>query len=221
MKKGCVLKDSDPLISQKVQSLNVDWYYTWGQNPIKGLDVPFVPMVWGKKSPIPAMQDSILVLNEPDRSDQSNVSVSDALSIWNTVTAKRKGSPAVAANAVTSQWFIEFMNKANPDFICIHWYGPPHVDSLLQIVDTLHDKYMVPIWITEFSVAQWNLSKPMYTVSDVTQFMKTVIPELNARPFIERYAWKTRDQSDQNMGTSALFQPDGSLTPLGKLYASL
>lgn len=217
-KKGCVLKDS---VAQKVKSLNVDWYYTWNQNPIEGLDVPFVPMVWGKKSPIPATQDIILVLNEPDRPDQSNVSVSEALNIWNTVSAKRKGSPAVAANAVTSQWFIDFMSKARPDFICIHWYGPPHVDALLQIVDTLHDKYMLPIWITEFSVAQWNSSKPMYSVDAVSQFMKTIIPELNARPFVERFAWKTRDQSDPNMGTSALFQPDGSLTSLGKLYASL
>lgn len=220
-KKGCVIKDTDPLITQKIQSLNVKWYYTWGQEALAGVNLPFVPMVWGKKSPIPASQNVILVLNEPDRPDQSNVTVTEALSIWNSVKAQRRGSPAIAANPLKSPWFNEFMNKAKPDFICIHWYGPPHTDSLLQLVDTLHDKYMLPIWITEFSVAQWDTTKPLYSVDSVSHFMRDIVPELNTRPFIERYAWKTRDQSDPRMGTSALFDAQGNLTVLGKLYASL
>jgi hypothetical protein len=51
--------------------------------------------------------------------------------------------------------------------------------------------------------------------------MEAVVPELNKRSYIERFAWKTRATSDINMGTSALFNDDGSLTALGSLYASL
>jgi hypothetical protein len=44
---------------------------------------------------------------------------------------------------------------------------------------------------------------------------------MEARPFVERYTWKTRDTSDTKMGTSALFTVDGALTELGQLYKSI
>jgi hypothetical protein len=37
---------------------------------------------------------------------------------------------------------------------------------------------------------------------------------------VERYCWKTRTLSDPNMGSSSLFNDDGSLTDLGVLYKS-
>lgn len=219
MKKGCVLKNSES--SDKVDSLNVSWYYTWNNKKIPNVKVPFVPMVWGKNSVIPYSSDIILVLNEPDRPDQSNITVIEALNIWNSVNATKKGSPATAANALKSPWFIEFMNSAKPDFICIHWYGPPNVNSLLKLVDGLHEKYGLPIWITEFAVAQWDTTKPMYTLQEVKAFMRNIIPELESRKYVERYAWKTRDPSDPYMGTSALFDSNGQLTELGKLYSEI
>lgn len=218
-KKGCVLKNTESC--SKVNSLNVKWYYTWNNNQISGVNLPFVPMVWGKNSVIPYSSDIILVLNEPDRPDQSNVSVSDALTLWNSVNAKRKGSPATAGNPLKSPWFIEFMNSTKPDFICIHWYGPPNVNSLLSLVDQLYEKYSLPIWITEFAVAQWNTTKPMYTLQEVKAFMRNIIPELEFRSHVERYAWKTRYTTDPYMGTSALFDSTGQLTELGKLYSEI
>lgn len=219
MKKGCVLKNTES--SEKVNALNVSWYYTWSTNGIQGCSVPFTPMVWGKNSDVPQGKNTVLILNEPDRPDQSNVSVQDAIHMWNSVQASRKGSPAVAANALTSPWFNDFMTQIKPDFICVHWYGPPHTSSLLSLVDGLYSKYGLPIWITEFSVAQWNTTKPMYTLNEVSQFMKDIVQELNKRSHVERYAWKTRDPSDPFMGTSALFDSDGNLTQLGLMYSQL
>ena len=218
MKKGLVLKASGS--SEKIKSVNASWYYTWGLGSIPGTQVPFVPMVWGRGAVPQRVSGPLLIINEPDRPDQSNMTVEEALSIWSCQKADRKGSPAVAGNALKSPWFIEFMNVAQPDFICVHWYGPPHPEALLGLVDGLYAKYSLPIWITEFAVAQWDSTKPMFTVDQVSTFMKEVIPQLESRAHVERYAWKTRDQTDPCMGTSALFRDDGSLTDLGKLYAS-
>lgn len=218
MKKGAVYKNSN------ITKLNPSWYYTWGLNGIDGVvDIPFIPMVWGKKNTNTSFTDTVLVLNEPDRPDQSNVSVDDAVFLWTSIKARRKGSPATAGNALNSPWFTSFMTQVSqkPDFICIHWYGPPHPSSLLGTIDSLYQKYSLPIWVTEFAVAQWDSTKPMYSLGDVKTFMSTILPELEKRPYVERYAWKTRDQSDPNMGTSALFDSQGNLTELGQLYASL
>ncbi len=220
MKKGCVIKRTDPCGRKKVESLHVDWYYTWNLKGIDGVVVPFVPMVWGA-STIPEVQGPILCFNEPDRPDQSNISVETALNLWPKKTSARLGSPATAANPIKPGWFQDFMS-ADPmvDFVCTHWYGPPNVDSFLKRIDDLYEKYKKPIWITEFAVAQWNPEKPMFSEDAVIQFMQKVLPELEKRPHVERYAWKTRSTTDSVMGTSALFTDDGELTALGKVYQS-
>lgn len=220
MKKGAVLKNTES--AKKLESLNVSWYYTWNMKPIQNTELPFVPMIWGKNSSLPKnSQDILLILNEPDRPDQSNVTVNEAVTIWNSANATLKGSPATAANPLKSPWFTEFMTLTKPDFICIHWYGPPRPESLLKIVDGLYAKYSLPIWITEFAVAQWDTTKPVYTIEQVSEFIRNVIPELEKRDYVERYAWKTRDTTDFVMGTSALFDSVGNLTEIGKLYSQI
>ena len=49
-------------------------------------------------------------------------------------------------------------------------------------------------------------------------FMRTVLPELDRRDYIVRYAWFT-DYSSNQLWTSALFDDEGVLTPLGEFYA--
>lgn len=220
MKKGCVIKSTDSLAKIKINSLNVSWYYTWSLNKINGVDVPFVPMIFGKGSVPKDVIGPLLLLNEPDREDQSNISVETAIDIFSHTYQSKIGSPATASNPTMPGWFTNFMNaKPHIDFICVHWYGPPHISSLLNMVDKLYTMYQKPIWITEFAVAQWNTTKPMYTEKEVMDFMSQIIPELESRIYIERYAWKTRSETDINMGTSALFHDDGNLTNLGQMYS--
>jgi len=228
-KKGFVCSSSDPLLAKKVKDLNVSWYYTWSYTDLK-CAANFVPMIWGKKQ-LPFCKsvtgDTLLTFNEPDRPDQANMSVEDAASYWSTLqkTGKRLGSPASSSPALTpGGWFEKFMIAIDckVDFIAIHWYAPPNPTGFLNLLDNLYAKYKLPIWITEFAVADWKaISQTQYSVDQVKTFMKTVVPELEKRNYIEKYAWKTRNVSDPFMGTSALFNADGSLTELGKLYASL
>jgi hypothetical protein len=234
-KKGFVYPRNDPTAAAKTAALKVAWYYNWDHVATPGMPttIPYTPMSWSQTTvnnpdvmgalTIEDSTQMILGFNEPDSPKQSNMTVQLAAQLWPNIvkTGRRIGSPATAGNATTAGgWFDQFMQTTpKVHFIAIHWYAGPNPDSLLHIVDTLHAKYNLPIWITEFAVADWNTPNK-YTMDDVVTFMKAVIPELEQRSYVERYCWKTRTLSDPNMGFSSIFKDDGSLTALGQVYMS-
>jgi hypothetical protein len=228
-KKGAVLSSSDPKIVPKIRSLNPNWYYTWGTTAVLGLeDIPFTPMCWGANS-VSKLTGQIPVLlgfNEPDGAAQSNLTPTQAVGLWPKLEAvsSRLGSPAIAGNASKAGSWLETFTNSNPkfDFVCVHWYAPPNSDAFLKQIDAIYAKYQKPIWVTEFAVADWAGKYPGgYDVNLVSQFMKDACAGLEARDFVERYTWKTRTLSDTNLGTSSLFNDDGSLTALGQIYSLL
>lgn len=235
-KKGFVISRKDASACEKICALNPSWYYDWNFAAVNNIpsSIPFTPMVWGATTvadttAMTLLYDctgshAVLGFNEPDRTDQSNLSVVEALNLWPKLvsTGRRIGSPATASNPTKNGgWLDQFMfSKPKVDFIAVHWYAAPNPSLLLDTVDILHAKYALPIWITEFAVADWKTPNK-YTQTKVADFMKAIIPQLEARDFVERYCWKTRTLSDPNMGSSSLFNDDGSLTVLGQLYRSL
>jgi len=226
-KKGFVYKCTD---FTKVQQVDAKWYYNWGGSRSFGDDpaLPFTPMKWGKGTVLhmtPEMNE-LLGFNEPDGDAQSNLTPQQALSLWGGFTAsgRRIGSPATAANPIKpNSWLSQFQALGGQfDFVCLHWYAPPNSTSFLKWLDDVHAQYQKPIWVTEFAVADWFGKSPGgYPVEDVKTFMDLACRGMEARPFVERYTWKTRDTSDTKMGTSALFNADGTLTELGQLYKSI
>ena len=223
-----------------LNALRAQWYYNWGTTPTAGVSagIPFFPMAFSKTvvaSPTMMAQIAtsaqhssnhiVLTFNEPDIKPQANMTVPQALASWTPLNKMgyTLGSPATAGNPTSSTGWLSTFIQGKPaggvDFICVHWYGPPNPSALLNIVDTLWKKYNKHIWITEFAVANWTQSNA-YTVSQVAGFMSNILPALNARSYVDRYAWKDRVASDCNMGSSCLVNPDGSLTQLGLLYSS-
>jgi hypothetical protein len=233
-KKGFVY----PQITQQiVNELNIGWCYNWNTINTIELSVPYTPMCWGSApKDLVAITNlsnatELLGFNEPDGVLQSNLTVQQAISLWPQLqaTGLRLGSPATAGNPTNpTGWLAEFMTaaKANNyrvDFICVHWYAPPNADSFVKELDNLYALYNLPIWITEFSPADWkaSLANPTkYLAHDAINFMNQLIPELQSRPYIERFAWKTRPTGDPNLGFAALFNDDGSLTTVGQAYAT-
>lgn len=230
-------------IVDNINSVNAKWYYNWGYSNenMSSIDkINFTPMIWGLKSlpnvenlqvDIPGYDNVLLGFNEPDGIHQSNISVLTAIKNWPQLisTNRRLGSPATAGNPIESNsWLSEFMAQAKVfnypvDFICIHWYAPPNAVSFLKEIDTIYQMYQLPIWITEFSPADWKASTTSptkYTQQDAINFMNIVIPELEKRSYVERYTWKTRTTEDLNLGFAALFNDDGTLTEVGKAYAA-
>ena len=81
--------------------------------------------------------------------------------------------------------------KLRVDFVTIHWYGDPSPGGFLGYVEAMHKLYQKPVWITEFCPADWSAdSKPnRFNERQVQDFMRAVVPALQGRGYVERFAW--------------------------------
>lgn len=239
--KGASNGGSDALSFRQIKSLNPDWYYTW-QHTRTYTKLPFVPMIKDARRLLEqdalgfvnrelrqTHTQNLLGFNEPDHPLQANMSVDQAVRLWPLLqtTGLRLGSPATVNS--TSRWLEQFMLRAKRenlrvDFMTMHCYAWPNSDSFLRKVAALHEKYQRPVWVTEYAVADWNATKTrrsIYTRPMVEKFMRETVAGMRKMPYVERFAWKQRPINDPIMGTSSLFNLDGTMTSTGKLYASL
>ncbi len=225
-----------------VVNLKAFWYYTWGT--LVPVPTPqncdFVSMFWGAgnmtDANISATQQAkangqvkyILGFNEPDRPDQSNMTVSQALAYWPKLESLGLPLGSPAASWPTLQWFYDFMDstiaeKKRVDFICVHMYVGTDDNNFVQTLQTVYNKYHLPIWITEFATADWNASTPannQYKASDALGFMQRLLPKLDSLPYVQRYSWFSGDPNSAALWPSALIGTDGKLTTLGQWYAN-
>lgn len=226
--------------AEQVKKLNVGWHYSWGlkvpENEPKG--VYFVPMTWGKWGLDKAVEylkevkntgiaNDMLGFNEPDGKDQSNISVEKALELWSKLqeSGLRLGSPSCVH--ADNDWMKEFMagikeRKLRVDFVTFHDYGGGSTQALINKLKVVYELYGKPIWITEFAVGDWKaktVQENVHSPAKVLRFMKEVLPELDKIDWVERYAWFPAGRDNAHLGTSALFNPDFSLTTLGKYYS--
>ncbi len=240
LKKGLgVPVHADGVWLHNVSALNARWFYSWGGDEPVGIPkgVEFVPMDWGyygnqdnshgkhllKVAAQPGVK-YLLGFNEPDGKDQANISVDTALSAWPLLmqTGLILGSPACVH--ADDDWMKSFMASAQQkgyrvDFICVHWYGWSDAQSFLSYLALVHNLYHLPIWVTEFAPADWSGHRGI-SPSQVAEFMRVVLPAMEKLDYVQRYAWFSGSVDDAALGASALFNKDGSLTDLGRLYAS-
>ena len=93
-------------------------------------------------------------------------------------------------------------------------------------METIYEKYSHrPIIITEFAVADWNstsVETNKFSSENVLNFMKQVMDwmEEPSQDWILGYAWFSFDINDQYGTSSALFDSNDSLTPLGEYYST-
>jgi len=226
----------------KLDDLDVPWFYSWGAEPLSGFPslpagTAFVPMSWGRHAPAnnqatwtaggqAGLYDTLLGFNEPDLASQANMSVTEALNLWPLLesTGLRLGSPA-AAN-VSGTWMSDFMNGVQNqglrvDFLAVHRYGGANPQAFLNYIDSVHNQYNMPIWITEFAVRDGNATTPAdnkWTDQQVYNFMSDVLPGLESRNFVERYAWFPSGRDNPFVTSSSLFENNGDPTKLGRLY---
>ena len=224
-----------------------DWRSRRPSATPKGLT--FVPMIWGDHPIViwnyhPNLPASIkriihyhhsglvqdmLGFNEPDNRTQSVVSVSSALKAWPELESAGTplGSPACVLP--DSPWMKAFMRGVQRhhyrvNFMCIHWYGGPYPKAFIGMLRHIHNLFHRPLWITEFGVGDWKANKThpnIYSPQVVARYMRTVLPVLNRLPYVQRYAWfPSRKSKFTGLGTSALFNKNGTLTRLGRIYAA-
>jgi len=228
-------------VNRAIAEIDVSWFYTWQPHPmrIKKPDrVEFVAMIWGEtfveseQLELAKKSGSVLLgFNEPDRPDQANMTVQQALDLWPHLmaTGMRVGSPATAADpSVPGSWLEQFMDGAKArgyrvDFVCVHWYGEEFdegaVNRLKNFLQAVHHKFQLPIWLTEYSLIRWSDPPTYPSWEQQAEFASQSIEMLETLPFVERYAWYSlppwmKDGSDRN----SLFFKDGELTPAGIAY---
>ena len=238
-----------------LKKVGTSWVYNWGTTKeiaqkAQNENIEYVPMLWGqwdvsdskiaelKEGKENGLYKNLLAFNEPDLSDQSNMTVEKALELWPRLeeTGLRLGSPAGAA--AEDAWVADFMEKAKEkgyrvDFLTVHVYQdfthPESVNQLKAALERLYAKYQIPIWITEIGnvdvSTQWwgyQLYEPMSHVNAVKYItdMGNMLESLN---FVERYSWFV-DYSSNITGTeyTRLFDVStNELTLEGEAYKTI
>lgn len=238
-KKG-VAAWSAPALDPSLTGSKASWYYDWAPSRIDHLGATgpqFVPMIWGAKNADAAtlatagsQGSTLLGFNEPDMASQSDMTVEQALDLWPKLqaTGLRLGSPAVAADAATpGGWLDRFMAGAaargyRVDFVTVHWYGSdfrpgPAVDQLRSYLQAVHDRYHLPIWVTEYALISFSGGSQYPAPDQQAAFVTRSAAMLDALPYVERYAWFGLAASSGSPVGTALFQ-NGRPTPMGLAY---
>ncbi len=189
------------------QNLDVDWLYNWSLDRDSPLDWEYIPIRQTRWWP-GLDQDwrargstQLLGYNEPDRPDQANMTVADAISSWPDLLwpGLRVGSPAVSDGG-RSSWLYPFMQQADADglrvdFVAVHYYwcfNPADpagaANQMYNFLKATYDQVKRPLWITEWNNgANWTgCADPTYAQQQAC--IAAMIDMLDNTPFVERYA---------------------------------
>ena len=240
-------------------AINARYYYKWShllEPGAFGFHGSYVPMIWsGNTSNVNAKIDTILAyanglgveyvlgFNEHERANQANMSVQQAIDVWEIMTDRFEGtgiklvSPAVSDNAAGRAWLDAFMGEvesrnadADPDNdlrvdeIAFHWYGavsPANpqgsATTFLSRVDDYHATYGRDVWITEFAGLDFDaddITSPDLIAANAA-FLEAAVPGLESRNFVRNYSWWQFGQSDSGEENDSKLMEDvgGVLRP--------
>lgn len=186
------------------------WTYNWGSNVLSTdlkrcfteNGVEFCPMAWNanyNEAGLRAADQWILGFNEPNLTDQCNMTPAQAAEKWPAVVeiAKNAGkklvSPAMNYGTLADysdpiKWLDEFFalpgcSLDDVDAIAIHCYMPS-AESVKAFIERFR-KYGKPIWLTEFCNGNSN------NISEEAQlaYMCETLNMLEQNDLVGRYAW--------------------------------
>ena len=208
------------------------WRYDWSAGGATTPTVEYVPIRqksgWPSTSEIQGKQyvSHVLGFNEPDHTEQSNLTVSQAVAEWPELlkTGLRIGSPA----CTNFSWLYSFMDSCKAknyrvDYVAVHAYwGGKSPASWYSDLKYIHDRTGRPIWITEWNNgANWTTETwpttdhSLSTANAAKQLsdIKAILNVLDTASFIERYSIYNWVQDCRAMVIG------GVITPAGQYYA--
>lgn len=236
-----------PYLPAAIDNLDVSWWYNWqaGKDGCSG-NGEFVPMIWGAKDvngkelaeATNSGASAILTFNEPDNHQAgvgANMTVDQALDLWPQIQAAAKahhmriGSPAPGGKRGAGGWLDQFMRGARArgyevDFICIHPYmsnpDPAQAtEDLKRDLIAIHNYYKLPIWVTEYDMADWSKrGDPYQSPMKEAEFAKDSVRMMNNLPFVERYAWYVAMPDTSGMSEPSTCDASGRNTVVGEAY---
>lgn len=231
--------------ANSIDALNLRWWYDWSPNQrnygagYTG-SATYIPDFWDATGtnllPLSGVAAAtaapwVFTFNEPDVSNQSNMTSSQAVSAWPTVVSDA-GSRSIGAPAIAiygDGWLDPFMAGVSkrPNFLALHEYPEGNGTSLATQVATfknyilkVHNAYPdLPIILNEFALVNRNTwTGSGVSTSEQIAFMQAMVPWLEAQSFVQGYSWYAAYLGYYN---SDLLKSDGSLTPLGQTYSGL
>lgn len=252
-KRGLAYNLTEPADLEALKN-GVAWWYNWyystsvKEDYFKKYQIEFIPMLWGgnvSNSDLEYLKTFILnheeikyllVMNEPNLTDQANRTPSQAASDWvkyekvvSELAALQRTiyivGPAITWGTMPiysdpidwlDAFYLAYRNANNGkdpqiDYLAFHWYDYGLNDQLDRLT-----KYGKKIWITE--MANWNSQINSYEKHALQ--MKQMVEICENRDDVFRYAWfigRGAEDKFSNIFNSA----SGVLNTLGKLYISL
>ena len=241
---GLPLREDGQNLTELV-ALDPYWSYSWGleRHPEQPDDIEFVPMAWGGNNE-QQLREKLLDLvwpqiqagtvkrlmgfNEPDRPEQANMEVEEALRLWPNLESL--GLPLVSPSCAhpENQWMSDFMRETSldcrrVDWVGVHWYGNANFDEFRHTMLAYYQQYNRPLLITEFAPVNWNASSADEEIpeDEIVAFLKQAIPWLEKQSWVAGYSWFSFTKTKHPGSTAALFDTDGGLTQSGMYYASV
>jgi len=224
------------------------WGYDWSRNSgTMGNGNPIMPMQhnggWPAWNTLPqkypawngrGRQTTLLGFNEPDKSDQANMTVSKAIEYWPRL--ERVNVPlASPVPANYGSWISSFMSQRSSrgyrvDYMAVHWYGTPNggdAGPFLDYLDSIHNAYgNRPVWLKEFSTVDWG-GNANWTEEDNYNFFGEFLWRAENRDKLNKYAmFIFSGNPPANPWTKSaprgnIYKSGGTtLTALGELYAA-
>ncbi len=235
-----------------VGQFGASWAYNWGPTTsaendpaVIDKDFQYSPMQWGAHEAwinranklYGDWQNNVkpqflLGFNEPDKADQSNVTVERAVEAWPQLVAA--DVPLISpANATGGEaWLESFSDQVDAlgyrvDYTGMHWYAPPSVNTILNQMDSVQAQGNGrPVWLTEFSIVDWSNGSGDWSEETNYNFILEFLWRAEAKANLEKYAIfiftgdSPTNPWDLANPRSNFRSNDGTLTPFGKAYAA-
>lgn len=216
-----------------MQITNSTWYYDWNADGTTSENIEYTPIKqnagWPSWGTINNKQkvSHLLGYNEPDHTEQSNVSVDAAINMWPDFLSSglRLGAPATT----NFSWLYSFMDQCEAlnyrvDFVAIHAYwGGKSPSNWYNDLKYIHERTGRPLWITEWNnganwTSEWwpdaDHSLSPANAQKQLDDLKRILEVLDTASFVERYSIYNWVQDCRAMVLA------DTLTPAGKYYAA-
>lgn len=209
--------------------MNCTWLYTWSADQSSKNNYEYVPEKWQRYWPsweqINAKENisHVIAYNEPDHTEQSNITVAQAIAQWPEFmqSGLRIGSPACTEFSTWLYPFIDSIKARNYrcDYVVIHAYwGGLSASQWYNNLKAIYQRTGRPLWIKEWNNgATWTTEwwPDGYSESLTKQYneLKAILNVMDTASFVERYSiynWVGYKRM--------LIADDGWVTPAGELY---
>lgn len=212
------------------------WWYSWSADRESRINQEYVPIKqnagWPGWSQINSKQNvsHLLGYNEPNRPDQANMTVAQALDQWPEFmkSGLRLGTPSPSDPfGGNGAWLWEFLDSCRArnyrvDYVVIHAYWHKSAQQWYNDLKWVHDRSGgLPIWITEWNnganwtTETWPTPDRSYSEANANKQLndlKAILNVLDTTSFVERYSIYNWVQDARAMILG------GNLTKAGEYY---